>query len=345
MEGLVMNKNGSTDITLSFAPLLEKYFLTYLIAQKKSSPRTVSTYRDSFTLYLRFLESQYGISPDRIEMVHFSLEYLSAFGRYLESIRNCGTVTINLRISAIKSFLKYAVVEAPEYSGIIRKSLSLPARKTEKQIMCFVTKDEYESMLEVCSNSDILSVRDKMILMILYNTGCRVSELVGLLVSDLTIEADGASSIRFMGKGRKERITPIWKSTAVFVESYIETQGLTPNSNLLQNKRRENLTRSGVGQRISAISKKAAELSPSLNSKNVTPHTFRHSAAMNLLQAGVDISTIAIWLGHESIETTHKYMVADIEIKRKAMEKLDETLNNEFSYKPSKSILSFLSSL
>ena len=200
-------------------------------------------------------------------------------------------------------------------------------------------------MLEVCNNPDALSLRDKMILMILYNTGCRVSELVNLCVSDISIEIDGTSSIRFLGKGRKERITPIWKSTAAFIDNYIKLQNLNRDNRLLSNNRNGNLTRSGVGQRITTIKEKAAELSPSLNKKNVTPHTFRHSVAMNLLQAGVDISTIAIWLGHESIETTHKYMVADIEIKRQAMEKLDETSNSSFNYKPSKSILAFLASL
>ena len=302
-----MNKNESSASALGFAPLLEKYFLTYLIVQKKSSPRTVSTYRDSFSLYLRFMTAVYGIAPDRIEMNDFSLDHLSAFGIYLETSRNCSPSTINLRMSAIKSFLKYATVAAPEYSGIIRKSLSLPARKVDKQVMSFITKTEYESMLEVCSNPDALSVRDKMMLMILYNTGCRVSELVNLCVSDISIGTDGTSSIRFWGKGRKERIIPIWKSTAAFISNYIKVQNLNCGNRLLSNNRKGILTRSGVGQRITTIAEKAAELSPSLDKKNVTPHTFRHSAAMNLLQAGVDISTIAIWLGHESIETTHKY--------------------------------------
>lgn len=148
--------------------------------------------------------------------------------------------------------------------------------------MTFIDKNEYEAMHMVSNGPDILSLRDKMMLMILYNTGCRVSELINILTQDVVIAHEGTSSIRFMGKGRKER---------------------------------------------------------------VTPHTFRHSAAMNLLQAGVDISTIAIWLGHESIETTHRYMVADIELKRKAMEKLEETADISFNYQPSFSILSFLESL
>jgi integrase/recombinase XerD len=311
MEVFPMNKQCYS-AALEFAPLLEKYFLTYLITQKKASARTVSTYRDSFTLYLRFMTSLHGITPDRIEMEHFSINYLSSFGEYLENNRHSSPSTINLRMSAIKSFLKYAAVEAPEYSGIIRKSLSIPARKTDKRVMSFIIKDEYESMLEVCSGQDIMSLRDKMILMILYNTGCRVSELVELHVADVSIEKEGTSSIRFMGKGRKERVTPIWKSTAAFIQNYIRLQNLTSDTYLLVNGRRGHLTRSGVGQRIKTITEKAAKLTPSLQSKNITPHTFRHSAAMNLLQAGIDISTIAIWLGHESIETTHKYMVADI---------------------------------
>lgn len=344
-EETAMKKNDLSASALSFAPLLEKYFLTYLITQKRSSPKTVSAYRDSFTLYLRFMRLTYDVPPDKIEMNDFSLDHLSAFGTYLEKNRNCGPSTINLRMSAIKSFLKYAAVEAPEYSGIIRKSLSLPARKTDKQVMSFITRDEYASMIDACDSAGALSDRDKMMLMILYNTGCRVSELVSLKVSDISISADGTSSIRFLGKGRKERITPIWKSTSAFIDSYIRSRGLEDNDRLMSGKRGEGLTRSGVGQRIARLTKRAAVLSPSLKNKNVTPHTFRHSVAMNLLQAGVDISTIAIWLGHESIETTHKYMVADIEIKRKAMEKLNEPSASSFNYKPSGSILAFLESL
>ena len=336
----------NTSVTLSFAPLLEKYFLTYMISQKKASPRTISTYRDSFTLYLGFLASVYGIAPDRVEMNHFSLAHLSAFGKYLENKRNCSPSTINLRMAAIKSFLKYATVEAPEYSGIIRKSLSLPNRKTDKTVMTFISKNEYESMLDGCSGQDKISSRDKMMLMIMYNTGCRVSELINLSVSDITLACDtGTSCIQFYGKGRKERITPIWKSTAAYLYKYIRSNNLNQDDKLFKGRQNENLTRSGVGQRITVIVDKAALLCPSLKEKCITPHTFRHSSAMNLLQAGVDISTIAIWLGHESIDTTHKYMVADIEIKRKAMEKLDETANASFNYKPSKSVLAFLSTL
>ena len=330
---------------LSFAPLMEKYFLSFMITQRKASPRTISTYRDSIRLYLGYLDSVHQIKPDTVEMEHFSLDYLSAFTEYLEQHRKCSASTINLRIAAIKSFLKYVAVEAPEYSGIIRKSLTLPAQKSEKPVMTFIDKNEYEAMLMVSNGSDFLSLRDKMMLMILYNTGCRVSEMISIHTQDVILAPDGTSSIRFIGKGRKERVTPIWKTTAAFIGDYIKLQNLSENDRLFQNRNKAPLTRSGAAQRITVISAKARKIALSLKEKRVTPHTFRHSAAMNLLQAGVDISTIAIWLGHESIETTHRYMVADIELKRKAMEKLEETVDASFNYKPSLSILAFLESL
>lgn len=340
-----MNKTELHSV-LSFAPLLEHYFLSYLIAQKKASPQTVATYRDSFTLYLEFLSTINHINPENIEMEHFSLHYLESFGEHLEHERLCCSSTINLRMASIKSFLRYAAVEAPEYSDIIRKSLSLPCRKADKPVMAFLKKEEYEAMLEICEENNAISLRDKLMIMILYNTGCRVSELISVQVSDVSISHDsGTSSIHFWGKGRKERITPIWKTSARYIEQYIESQGLEQKNRLFKNKQGRNLTRSGVSQRITLLATKASSIAPSLKEKKITPHTFRHSAAMNLLQAGVDISTIAIWLGHESIETTHKYMVADIETKRKAMEKLEEPVNGTFNYKPSKSILSFLESL
>ena len=340
-----MNKT-ELNLALSFAPLLEHYFLSYLIAQKKASPQTVATYRDSFTIYLGFLSTNKHINPENIELEHFSLHYLESFGEHLEQERLCCASTINLRMASIKSFLRYAAVEAPEYSDLIRKSLSLPCRKADKPVMAFLKKEEYEAMLEICEENNAISLRDKLILMVLYNTGCRVSELINVQVSDVSISYNsGTSSIHFCGKGRKERITPVWKTTARYIEQYIEAQGLEQKDRLFKNKQGRNLTRSGVSQRITLLSTKASSIVPSLKEKKITPHTFRHSAAMNLLQAGVDISTIAIWLGHESIETTHKYMVADIETKRKAMEKLEEPANGTFNYKPSQSILSFLESL
>lgn len=193
----------------SFAPLLEKYFLSYMISQRKVSPQTVSSYRESFSLYLGFISRVYHVKSDEIEMEHFSIEYLNTFVESIENDRKCSSSTINLRISAIKSFLRYAAIETPEYTNNIRKALAFPVRKTEKPVMTFIKKNKYESILGTCDGSDIVSLRDKMMLMVLYNTGCRASELINIRIRDITLSMDGTSSIRLMEKGRKKRITPI----------------------------------------------------------------------------------------------------------------------------------------
>ena len=338
--------NTLPDGKLIFASVLEKYFLSYMITQRKVSKQTIATYRDSFRLYIDFLKKEYNIRPEQIELQHFGIDYLMAFCNHLEICRNCKAATTNIRIAAIKSFLRFAAAEIPEYSNTIRKSLTLPVRKMEKAEMTFLTKQEYESMLEVCDQDKMLGLRDKLMLMIMYNTGCRVSELIALKVSDVNLHSSSNTTyLHFYGKGRKERSTPIWKTTATFIKQYVNFYKLKAMDNLFSNRLNENITRSGVGQRISVIAKRASQICPSLQRKKVTPHTLRHTTAMNLLHAGIDISTIAIWLGHESIETTHKYMVADIELKRKAMEKLTETKNATFRYKPSNSILDFLRAL
>ena len=340
-----MSKNHHSDS--SFARLLENYFLKYLMSQKSASPRTVASYRDGFTLYLRYLTDKQDIAPEKVEIKHFALDYVSDFAEYLEKERSCGASTINLRLATIRSFLHYALVEVPEYTDTLKKTLSLPSRKTDQPVITFINKNEYEALLGVCNEEKLISSRDKLIIMIMYNTGCRVSELINIHVSDIASVSGARETpyIHFFGKGRKERTTPIWKSTNTYIQRYVKQYGLSNDSFLFQSRRGECITRSGVAQRITVIAKKASVECSSLKEKNITPHTFRHSAAMNLLQAGVDISTIAIWLGHESIETTHKYMVADLEVKRRAMEKLDETSDGSFHYKPSKSILAFLNSL
>lgn len=340
-----MKDNTRSDI--SFSVLLENYFLRYMIGRKSASPRTIAAYRDSFKLYLIYLKDDHGIAPESVEMKHFSLEHVSGFSEYLKKERSCGASTINLRQAAVKSFLRYALVEIPEYNDTIRKALALPSMKTDQPVMTFITKSEYETLLAVCNNEDIISSRDKLIIMIMYNTGCRVSELINIRVRDIASAYGKAETpyIHFCGKGRKERNTPIWKSTDAYIQKYIRLQELTESSFVFKSRRGECITRSGVAQRITVITRKASCDCCSLKEKNITPHTFRHSAAMNLLQAGVDISTIAIWLGHESIETTHKYMVEDLESKRRAMEKLTETGDASFNYKPSKSIIAFLNSL
>lgn len=222
----------------------------------------------------------------------------------------------------------------------------IPFKKQETKIIEYISKEEFKAMINQSDDSTYLGLRDKVMLMILYNTGIRVSELISLnWKSFKEIENNKSTYLFVTGKGRKERTLPLWKSTTELVKEYVHTYQLQNKTTIFINKNNSALTRSGVRFRIEKHLLMASHECPSLLEKNISVHTFRHSVAMNLLQAGVDISTIAIWLGHNSIETTHKYMVADLEIKRKAVEKAGIIDNSVSKYKPSNDLLEFLSKL
>lgn len=330
----------------SLQTLLQNFFLQRLMQQRKVSSETIHSYRDTFRIYLQYMQDIYHKSPEKLEIVHFELEYLQSFCKYLEDVRNNKSVTINNRIAAIKSFLHYVSEMEPEYSAVAKRALMLPAQKQKQPIMDFLTRAEFDSMIAVCDTNTFIGARDKLMLMLLYNSGARVSELLAIKQADIR-RSDSASrtSLNLYGKGRKQREIPLWKSTAIYMNKYTRDYPIGEDGNLFMNKNGNKLTRSGVRTRINTIVAKATDYSPSLLEKNVSPHTFRHSVAMNLLTSGVDISTIAIWLGHSSIETTHKYMVADMEAKRRAMEKAGDTGNCSYRYKPSADLFSFLNTL
>lgn len=330
----------------SMQTLLQNFFLQRLMQQRKVSAETTHSYRDTFRIYLRYMQDVYHKSSAEVEMKHFSLEYLQDFCKYLEEIRKNKPATINNRIAAIKSFMHYVSEMEPEYSAITKRALMLPAQKQEQPLMDFLTKAEFDSLIAVCDTNTFIGARDKLMLMLLYNSGTRVSELLAIKLSDIQkTDSVNHASLKISGKGRKQREIPLWKSTVMYINKYTKDYPVGEDGNLFINKNGDKLTRSGVRARIDTIVAKASEHSPSILEKSVTPHTFRHSVAMNLLVSGVDISTIAIWLGHSSIETTHKYMVADMESKRKAMEKAGTAGNSSYRYKPSTDLLSFLNSL
>lgn len=330
----------------TFQTLLQNYFLQRLIQQRKVSGQTVNSYRDAFRIYITFLSEKYNINVVSINIEYFDLEYIQAFCEYLEVKRGNKSVTINNRLAAIHSFMEYVAEIEPECSGIVKRSLMIPMQKHEIPTMDFISKDEFQAMVNTCDTSTPLGSRDKLMLLILYNSGARVSEMLSLKCSDIK-DADlpGRTCIKIYGKGRKERIIPLWKNTTEYLAKYISANAIKKNDAIFNNKNGNNFTRSGVRFRINKIVKEASEVAPTLREKNITPHSFRHSVAMNLLRSGVDISTIAIWLGHTSIETTHKYMVADIELKRKAMEQSRTAGDSSFRYKPSNNILAFLNTL
>lgn len=331
----------------SLQALVQGYFVSYLMQQRRVSQKTIDSYRDAFKLYFLFLKDAYGINPENVSIEYFGRDYILAFTKYLSEERGCKAKSINQRLTALRSFLrKYVAFEAPEHMGIIALAITVPLMKVDRKALCFITKEEYRALLSACDANRALAERDRLMLSLFYNTGCRVSELTGLMVGDFrNLHETGNASVLFRGKGRKERVTPLWGSTAKNINAFINRNNLTDADALFNTGGGGCLTRSGVGQRISTLAKSASERCPSLLGKNVTPHTFRHSVAMNMLQAGLDISSVAIYLGHESIETTHKYVVSDVEMKRKAFAKVHEVDSIGKRYKASKGILEFLGSI
>jgi len=330
-----------------FQALIQKFFLQWLMTQRNVSPETVKSYRDTFRIFLKYLEALHKIKPSEVTVKHLEAEYILGFLTYLEQERGNTLKTINVRLSAINCFLKFLSFEIPEYSGLLSRSLMIPYRKEEKREMDFLTKDEYQALLGACEPDSELGRRDHLMLILLYNTGVRVSELLGLKHRDIITDARGLPSyIHVHGKGRKERDIPLWKSTSVFLRRFMDIHGVADsNTKLFVNRVEGALTRSGVRYRLNCLIEIASVEAPSMNRKTISPHTFRHTVALNLLQAGVDISTIAIWLGHESILTTHKYMAADMEMKRRTLEKIQEPGGNTFYFKPDNAMLAFLDSL
>ena len=328
--------------------LIQKFFLQWMMSQRNVSPETIKSYRDSFRIYLKYIETHCGVALTKISMNQFDAEHILGFLSYLDKNRGNKPNTVNNRLAALHSFIKFMLFELPEYSGLLNRSLMVPFRKTTKQQMEFLTEEEIEALKNACKVDTPLGRRDLLMLLILYNTGVRVSELLGLKLCHIHIDHQNVSAyIRINGKGRKERHIPLWKSTTRYLVDYIRyhTRNEDENESLFANRHHDQLTRSGVRYRLSCLKQKASEVLPSLAKKNITPHSFRHTTAMRMLQAGVDISTIAIWLGHESIITTHKYMEADLEMKRRTLEKVADSGDLSFHFNPNYSIMTFLSSI
>jgi integrase/recombinase XerD len=326
-----------------FPALLQNYFLDRMMKQRNASPATISAYRDTFRLLLRYLHEAKRYSPSEITMELLTADTILEFLNHLETERHNTIKTRNHRLAAIHSFMEYVSFEAPEYLGLVQRVMQIPFKKAETRTVDYLVAAEVEAILAACNVTQWLGRRDRLMVALLYNTGFRVSELLSLKFAAISLRA--TSTIRVWGKGRKERVLPIWETTKQYLDDWMKEQGGSNEDYLFANCRGERLTRSGVSSRLNNLAMKAGETCPSLRIKRVTPHVLRHTTAMHLLESGVDISTIAIWLGHESIETTHKYMVADLRLKEQALARTQSPEASNFRYQPSAHILDFLETL
>lgn len=325
--------------------LIQSFFLKRLMNQKQASPCTIASYRDTFRIFLKYMRDEKCVAPSCLTIAMLEAPVIVDFLNYLQKNRGNSAKTINQRLAAIHSFFDYVSYEQPEYIAAAKRVLGVPFRNTEKRVVNYFTEDDMASLLSSCNTSTRHGRRDRMIILLLYNTGIRVSELTGLRWRDVVLPLNRAGHIRVLGKGRKERAVPLWRTTQENLLEYFSEQGCQADDYVFPSERGGPMTRSGVRYRLNMVLAKAANAYPALADKRISPHIFRHTTAMHLLQAGVDLSTIALWLGHESLNTTHQYMEADLRLKERALAKTSEPSGFGFRYQPSGDILSFLDSL
>ena len=330
---------------INLSHLLQNFFCSYLIQQRRLSSNTVSAYRDTFKLYLGFISKKVNRNIALLTLNDMNREGTIDFLQYLEQVRGNGVRTRNNRLAAIRAFFNYVAGEIPDSMFQITQVLAIPQKRWNRPLVGYLERDEIEALINSVDTRTWSGERDHTMLLLLYNTGARVSEVTNLRRKDVDLYQQ--HTVHFFGKGRKERVIPLWPKTAQRIKAWLTKIPADENEPLFPNRFGEPLTRSGVRQRLLAAQKRAMESCPSISGRKITPHTLRHTTAMHLLQSGVDLSVIALWLGHEQIGTTHQYMEINLDMKRAALKSLEPVKStNEKGFKnPSDSVLSFLESL
>jgi integrase/recombinase XerD len=326
-----------------FAELVQTFFCDYLIKQRDLSPRTVSAYRDTFRLLLSFLQRACGKRPDQLMLSSLTAAQLIAFLEYLEEERGNCVRTRNLRLAALRSFFRYVgACEGPEIIAQTQRIMAIPLKRFARPLLGFLSQSEMEALLQAMDNS-WSGRRDHLLFLFLYNTGARVSEALSVRVQD--VQQHDYRSVQLLGKGRKQRMVPLWKETVQHIRSWLRLAGLKPDQPLLPNRFGRPMTRTAVQQRLKLHVQTVQATCPSLRHRRISPHTIRHATAMNLLQSGVAAPVIALWLGHEDPATTHQYIEADLLIKEQALQRLLPPKERRARFKPRADLLNFLDSL
>ncbi len=325
------------------APTLQKFFTDRLTTQRYASPATVAAYRDAFRLLLVFVADRKKITPADLDFTDLDAPTIAAFLAYLETERHNSIRSRNARLAAIHSMFRFAALEHPEHAEVIARVLAIPQKRFERDIVSFLTKDEVQALLAVPDRDAWLGRRDHALLTLAIQTGLRVSELTGLRRGDLALSA--GPHVRCHGKGRKQRATPLTTSTVTVLREWLAAHPGEPDSPLFPSRNGTPLSTDTVSWLITKYATTAAVRCPTLTGKRVTPHTLRHTAAMFLREAGVDISVIALWLGHESIASTQIYLHADLAVKQRALDRTTQTEATTNRYQPPDTLLAYLESL
>src|ERR1700756_4644094 len=291
--------------SISLAALLERFFTQRLMQQRHASPHTISSYRDTFHQFLKFTEQRLGKEPSRLNFQEIDAPLITAFLDHLEKHQGLSIRSRNLRLTALRSFFRFAAFEAPTHSAQIQRVLAIPSKRFTRNLVQFITRAEVDALLAAPDQHLWSGRRDHAFILVAVQTGLRLSEMTGLKRADLVFGT--GAHLRVVGKGRKERCTPIAKSTLAVLKAWLREPQRADNDVLFPSARGERLSVHGVQYLLTKHRMAACKVCPSLKQKRVTVHRLRHTMAMDLLQAGVDRSVIALWLGHESGGTNHSF--------------------------------------
>jgi site-specific recombinase XerD len=327
----------------ALAPTLQAYFTHRLIGQRSASPNTIAAYRHTFRLLLRFATEQIGKPPSDLDIAELDAPLIAAFLEHLQRERENSTATRNNRLAAIHSLFAYLALHHPEHAASIQRVLAIPPKRTERNLLTYLTEPEVDALLAACDQATWTGRRDHAVFALTIQTGLRISELIALTCQDITL-ATGAN-VHTVGKGRKERRTPLIPATRTILKAWLAERAGAPDDPLFPTNTGKRLSRDAIERRLAIHLRTAATSCPSITTKHITMHTLRHTAAMRLLLAGNDITVIALWLGHEQISTTNIYLHADMTHKQQAIDRTKPLAAKPGRYRPPDTLIAFLEAL
>jgi integrase/recombinase XerD len=328
---------------VGFPQLVQDFFLRRLITQRGASTRTIEAYRDAFELLLGFAQRRTAKPASALCLADLDAPLVLDFLDHLETERGNAVRTRNARLAAIHSFMRYAAIRDPASLPITARVLAIPAKRFDRPVLGYLSREQVAAILAAPDPRSWSGRRDAVMLATAYNTGARVSELTALRVRDVLLDRQAA--VHLHGKGRKQRVIPLWKTTATQLRAWLNHLNTTTDAPVFPNQAGRPLTRSGVRDRLDRAVASAAQHCPSLRDQHVTPHTLRHSTAMHLLQSGTDLATIALWLGHSSPAVTHQYLEADLAAKEAVLRRLTNPSPAPARFHPADQLLAFLQGL
>jgi len=322
---------------------VQRFFTERLTTQLAASPNTVASYRDTFRLLLKYASDHLGRTPTALQVADIDADLVGGFLSFVETMRANGARSRNTRLSAIRSFFKYIALQEPQLLHHCQRILAMPSKRYEKRAVNYLKRAEIEALIAAPDPATWCGRRDRTLLLVAVQTGLRVSELIHLNCGDVMLGT--GAHVRCMGKGRKERSTPLRKDSVEALRIWLEQRTNDFAAPLFVSNRGDRLSRDAVERLVAKHADRASGKCATLKGKHITPHVLRHSAAMQLLQNGVDRTVIALWLGHECVETTQMYIHADIQLKEQALAKTQSVAVRPGRYRPDDKLLAFLEAL